>query len=52
MAARYILAALAVVFLVLAVSRMGSGKAHPQRKTWLIIGTLFAVVSAWLFYQG
>lgn len=52
MLTKYILGALAMVFLVLAVSRMGSGKAHPQRRTWLIIGTLFAVVSAWLFYQG
>ena len=55
MAAKYILAALAFVFLVLAVSRMGrraDGGAHPQTKTWLIIAVLFGVVSAWLFYQG
>lgn len=55
MRTQYILAALALVFLVLAASRMGrraDGSAHPQTKTWLIIGVLFGVVSAWLFYQG
>ena len=55
MAAKHILAALAFVFLVLAVSRMGSradGRAQPQVRAWLIIGVLFGVVSAWLFYQG
>ena len=54
MATKYILAALAAVFLILAVSRMarGGGAAHPQSRTWLIIGVMFGVVSAWLFYQG
>ncbi|HVQ16106.1 MAG TPA: hypothetical protein VMS40_21040 [Vicinamibacterales bacterium] len=54
MATKYILAALSVVFLILAVSRMarGGGAAHPQSRTWLLIGVIFAAVSAWLFYQG
>jgi len=53
-ATKYILAALSVVFLILAVSRMarGGGAAHPQSRTWLLIGVIFAAVSAWLFYQG
>jgi hypothetical protein len=51
MLTKYILGALAIVFLVLAAGPTGSGTARPQRTTWLIIGTLFAVVSAWLFYQ-
>ena len=54
MAAKYILAALSVVFLTLAITRMarGGGAAHPQSRTWLLIGVIFGVVSAWLFYQG
>jgi len=53
-AAKYILAALSVLFLILAFTRMarGGGAAHPQSRTWLLIGIIFGVVSAWLFYQG
>jgi hypothetical protein len=52
-AAKYILAALAVVFLLAALVRLsrGGGIAHPQTKTWLLIGVIFAAVSAWLFAQ-
>ena len=51
MAANYILAALAVVFLVAALMRVsrGGGIAHPQTRTWLLISVIFAAVSAWLF---
>jgi hypothetical protein len=54
MAAKYILAALSTIFLVLAVWRMaaGGGASHPQTRTWLIIGVIFALVSAWLFSRG
>lgn len=54
MAAKYILAVLSVLFLILAFTRMarGGGAAHPQSRTWLLIGIIFGVVSAWLFYQG
>ena len=54
MATKYILAALSVVFLVMAIMRMarGGGAAHPQARTWLLIGAIFGAVSAWLFYQG
>jgi hypothetical protein len=53
-ATKYILAALSVVFLVLATGRLarGAGLAHGQARTWLLIGGIFAAVSAWLFYQG
>jgi hypothetical protein len=54
MAAKYVLAALSALFVVLAMWRMAGGAAasHPQARTWLIIGVIFALVSAWLFYQG
>ncbi|HEY1305508.1 MAG TPA: hypothetical protein VGF24_18260 [Vicinamibacterales bacterium] len=54
MAAKYILAALSVVFLVLAIARItgGGGTPHPQARIWLIVGVIFGLVSTWLFYQG
>ena len=54
MAAKYILAALSVVFLVLALVRLvqTGGAAYPQIRTWFIIGIIFGAISAWLFYQG
>jgi hypothetical protein len=54
MLTKYILAGLSVIFIGLALIRIaGRGKrAHPQSRTWLIIGVIFGVVSAWLFYQG
>jgi 2-keto-3-deoxy-6-phosphogluconate aldolase len=54
MAAKYILAVLAVVFLVAALMRVspGGGISHPQTKTWLIIGIIFVVMSTWLFYRS
>jgi hypothetical protein len=53
MLTKYILGALATVFMVLAFIRMASGgaKAQPQARTWLLIGVIFTAVSAWLFYQ-
>lgn len=53
MLAKYILAGLAVVFLAAAVLRMNGerGFTHPQVKAWLLLGAIFSVVSAWLFYQ-
>jgi hypothetical protein len=52
-AAKYILASLSAVFLALAIGRMArGGGTYPQSRTWLIIGVIFGVVSAWLFYQG
>jgi uncharacterized membrane protein HdeD (DUF308 family) len=53
-AAKYILAVLAVAFLAAGVRRLArnGGKRHPQGQTWLLIAGIFAVVSAWLFYRG
>jgi hypothetical protein len=53
MAAKYILAALSIVFLALAAWRalQSAGRAHPQTRTWLLVGAIFGAVSAWLFYQ-
>jgi hypothetical protein len=54
LAAKHILAALAVIFFVLGVARIArrGHTAHPQSRTWLLIAVIFAAVSAWLFYQG
>ena len=51
MAAKYILAVLAVAFLAAALVRLsrGGGIAHPQTKTWLLISVIFGAVSSWLF---
>ncbi len=52
MLTRYILAGLAAVFLVAALVRLTTahGSSHPQVKTWLLLGGIFTIVSAWLFY--
>jgi hypothetical protein len=51
--AKYILAALAIVFLILAFTRGGGhDQTNPRGRTWLLIAVLFGLVSAWLFYQG
>jgi hypothetical protein len=54
MAAKYILAVLAVVFLAAALLRLsrGGGIPHPQTRTWLLVSGIFASVSTWLFWQG
>ncbi len=54
MLAKYILAGLAAVFLAAAVLRLtgDGGWSHPQVRTWFLLGVIFSVVSAWLFYQG
>ena len=51
MQAKVILAVMAVTFLAAAawrVRRDGGGIA-PASKTWLVVGAIFAVVSAWLW---
>ena len=54
MLTKYILGALSIVFLSLALIRIATGgmKAYPQSRTWLIIGAIFGGVSAYLFCQG
>jgi uncharacterized membrane protein HdeD (DUF308 family) len=53
MSAKYILAALAAAFLAAAALRLigDRGWSHPQVRTWLLLGGIFSIVSAWLFYQ-
>jgi len=48
MEARYILGGLAVVFLVLGVTRsVREGQIGPAARAWLLIGVIFATVSVW-----
>ncbi|MEJ2379440.1 MAG: hypothetical protein P8Y71_29990 [Pseudolabrys sp.] len=48
MYAKYILAVLSIVFLVLAGVRWrrDGGRLGPQSRTWLIVGVIFALVAA------
>lgn len=51
MQARYILAALAVAFLIAAAmrwARIASPRPDPATRTWLLIALIFTAVSAWL----
>ena len=45
---------LAILFLALAVIRLGRDGdiSHPRTRTWLLVGFIFGVVSAYLFFQG
>jgi hypothetical protein len=54
MLAKYILAAVGTVFLVLALARIAKegGRVGPASRTWLIVAIVFAAVSAWLFTDG
>lgn len=54
MLAKYILAGLAALFLAAAVLRLTGERSwsHPQVRTWLLLGAVFSIVSAWLFYNG
>ena len=52
MAAKYILAALSILFLTLAILGRASGRPRPQTRTWLMVGVIFGVVAAWLFVQA
>ncbi len=52
MAVRYILGSLAIVFLVLGgVRSLKEGRVGPAARTWLTIGVIFGLVSAWLWYS-
>jgi hypothetical protein len=51
MLAKYILGALSGVFLALAFMRIAGGGAKGQIRTWILIGAIFGIVSAYLFYQ-
>lgn len=53
MAAKYILAVVGAAFLVTGLARAGRlGASHPQVRTWLLVGAIFGLVSAWLFLRG
>jgi hypothetical protein len=51
-AAKYILAILALLFLLAALWRLvrNGGKLQPQSRTWLIVAAVFAAVSVWLWF--
>ncbi len=51
MIAKYVLATLSAVFLLLAIARLvrDGGRTHPQSRTWLFIGVAFALISGYLF---
>jgi hypothetical protein len=51
MAAKYILTALSLVFLVLAIARLlrDRGRIAPASRTWLLIAAIFGAVSFWLW---
>jgi hypothetical protein len=51
MAAKFILAGLALAFLIAGAVRLVGETARAQGRTWVLIGILFGIVSAWLFYQ-
>jgi hypothetical protein len=49
--AKLIFAVLGPVFLVLgSASFIKAGRMQPQAKTWLMIGTIFSAVAAWLWF--
>lgn len=53
MPVKVLFAVLAVVFLVLASARLWKDgfRIRPASRTWLIVGSIFAVVSAWLWQR-
>jgi ribose/xylose/arabinose/galactoside ABC-type transport system permease subunit len=50
-ATKFILATLSGVFLILGMTRLlrDGGKLKPAAKSWLWVGSIFGVVSLWLF---
>ena len=53
MGAKYVLAAVAVLFFIAALARWPAGRpaANPQRKTWFLMAAIFSAVSAWLWLR-
>lgn len=54
MAAKFILSALAIVFLFAALWRISRDgfKLGPASRTWFLIALIFGVVSTWLLWSG
>jgi hypothetical protein len=50
-AAKYILAVLAVGFLIAATLRTMQRGWQPQSRTWFLIAVIFSSVSAWLWLR-
>ncbi|MDR6521230.1 hypothetical protein [Variovorax atrisoli] len=49
MATKYVLAALAAVFLVAVGVRLARGGANdPATRTWLLVAAIFTAIAAWL----
>ncbi len=49
--ARLVFSVLGPLFLLLGAWRyLGAGALVPQAKTWLIIGSIFSAVAAWLWF--
>jgi DMSO reductase anchor subunit len=52
-AAKYILAVVGAIFLVMGILRATRlGASHPQARTWLLIAAILGTVSLWLFSRG
>jgi uncharacterized membrane protein HdeD (DUF308 family) len=51
-AAKYILAGVALAFLMAGAVRLLGETTRAQGRTWLLLGGMFGIVSAWLFYQA
>lgn len=50
---RWVFTLLGPLFLALAVWRWtGAGRLVPQARAWLIIGIIFSLVAAWLWWQA
>ena len=52
MAAKYILASLALVFLCAGGLGITRARHAGQARAWLLIGAIFGTVSAWLFVRS
>jgi hypothetical protein len=52
MAAKYILAALAVAFFIAAGMKLAAGRNRGQARIWLLVAAIFTLVSAWLFARS
>lgn len=51
MPAHFILAVIGCAFLIAGAVRRISGDRGPQSRAWLLVGTIFAAVSTWLFFR-
>lgn len=54
MSAPIVIAVLAVLFLGLGIARAvrDGGVSHPRTRTWLLVGAIFGVMSAYSYYSG